>query len=445
MAYWSDHSLSVAMQTAFGTPATTGFEALKCELPSVTFETEVTELDLLTGQPGAEAERLVGARSGTVSFTIPLEGLKTGYTPSVTESPGDAGVLPMWLAMLANAMGSDLSSVSTNADFQNGLMCSVSEYTGGGVTSATSTAITLDNSTASDKIKGGQLVCTALSATTTAIQMGYCKDKTGQVVTLFEASGQTVNSASANVYGTGTAYASSQYVNQKALTMRWTGPDATFCYILQDCLVESCRITWESQAVPTAEFTLRFYNFSMDTAAGGLATPDSFQRIPQIVGNSNGRATINGSAKCGLESCTWEWTATFTPVKCHSAAQGVTAVLISKPRIRASFSVLHDSTDAVFDAAGGASTTGSHQWQSWLERQTVVSIGVYVGTTIGRIWSLLIPAGVIVEVPTVELRGENSVAYTIQVGAGAYTGDTTDTAETAANSPLDSIARVALA
>lgn len=445
MAYWSDHSLSVAMQTAFGTPATTGFEALKCELPSVTFETEVTELDLLTGQPGAEAERLVGARSGTVSFTIPLEGLKAGYTPSVTESPGDAGVLPLWLAMLANAMGSDLSSVSTNADFQNGLMCSVSEYTGGGVLSADPDDITLDNSTASDKIKGGQFVCTALSATTTAIQMGYCKTKIGQVVTLFENAGQTVNSASANVYGTGTAYASSQYVNQKALTMRWTGPDATFCYILQDCLVESCRITWESQAVPTAEFTLRFYNFSMDTAAGGLATPDSFQRIPQIVGNSNGRATINGSAKCGLESCTWEWTATFTPVKCHSAAQGVTAVLISKPRIRASFSVLHDSTDAVFDAAGGASTTGSHQWQSWLERQTVVSIGVYVGTTIGRIWSLLIPAGVIVEVPTVELRGENSVAYTIQVGAGAYSGDNSDTLENATNSPLDSIARVALA
>lgn len=446
MAYWSDHSLAVAMQSAFGTANTTDgdFVALKCELPSVTFETEVTELDLLTGQPGAEPERMVGARSGTVSFTIPLEGFKTGYDPT-SDDPGDAGIIPMWLAMLANAMGSNLSGVSTAADFEAGLMCSVSQYTANGVASATSTAITLDNSTASDKIDGGQLVCTALSATTTAIQMGYCKDKTGQVVTLFEASGQTVNSASGNCYGTATAYASSEYVDQKPLTMRWLGPDATFCYILQDCLVESCRITWESQAVPTAEFTLRFYNFSMDKTKGGLLTPDSFVRIPQIVGNSNGRATINGSVQCGLESCTWEWTATFTPVKCHSASQGVSAVLISKPRIRASFSVLHDSTDLVYDAAGSAGNTGSHKWQSFLERQSVVSIGVYVGTTIGRIWSLLIPAGVIVEVPTVELRGENSVAYTVQVGAGAYTGDTSDKAETAANSPLDSIARVALA
>ena len=181
MAYWSDHSLAGAMQSAFGTPNTTDgdFVALKCEVPAVTFETEVTELDLLTGQPGAESERLIGARSGTISFTIPLEGLKTGYTPSASESPGDAGVLPMWLAMLANAMGSDLSSVSNNADFQAGLMCSVSEYTANGVASATSTAITLDNNTASDKIKAGALVCTALSATTTAVQLGYCKDKTG--------------------------------------------------------------------------------------------------------------------------------------------------------------------------------------------------------------------------------------------------------------------------
>jgi len=445
MAYWPDHSLAVAMQSAFGTPNSTDgdFVALKCEVPTVAFETEVTELDLLTGQPGAEPERMPGARSGTLSFTIPLEGFKTGYDPTA-EDPGDAGVIPMWLALLADAMGSNLSGVSTAADYEAGLMCSLSAYTAAGVASATSTAITLDNATASDKILGGQLVCTALSATTTAVQVGYCKTKAGQVVTLFEASGQTVNSASGNCYGTATAYASSEYVDQRAKTFRWLGPDATFCYILQDCLVESCRITWESQAVPTAEFTLRFYNYSMDKTKGGLLVPDSFVRVPQIVGNSNGRATINGSVQCGLEACTWEWTATFTPVKCHSASQGVSAVLISKPRIRASFSVLHDSADLVYDAAGSAGNTGSHKWQSFLEQQSTISIATYVGTTIGRIWAQLIPAGRIIEVPTVELRGENSVAYTIQVGAGAYTGDTSDTAETSANSPLNSISRVSI-
>jgi hypothetical protein len=448
MAYWSDHSLLVAMQSAFGTPNIADGDAIKCELPSISFETEVVELDLLTGQPGAEPERMPGARGGTISFSIPLEGFKEGYTVSgnaPAADPGATGVIPLWLSLLANAMGSNLSAVSTDANFKDGLMCSVSQYTSGGVTSATSTAITLDNSTASDKIDVGQLVCTATSASSTSLQLGFCKTKAAQVCTLFEDAGTIVNSASANVYGTATAYASAEYVDQKPLTLMWTGPDAAFCYVLQDCITESVRITWEAQAVPTAEFTMRFYNYSMNKTLGGLVAPDSFNRVPQIVGNNNGRATINGVLQCGLESCTWEWTATFTPVKCHSSSQGTSAVLISKPRIRASFSVLHDSNDVVYDAAGGTSDTGSHKWQSFLERQSVISIATYVGTVVGRVWAQLIPAGRIIEVPAVEFRGENSVAYTIQVGAGAYTGDTTDKTETAADSPLDSISRQSLA
>jgi len=155
MAYWSDHSLLVAMQSAFGTANTTDgdFDAIKCELPAVSFETEVVELDLLTGQPGAEPERMPGARGGTISFTIPLEGFKTGYDPT-SDDPGDAGVIPLWLSMLANAMGSNLSAVSSDANFKAGLMCSVSQYTSAGVASATSTAITMDNATASDKVDG---------------------------------------------------------------------------------------------------------------------------------------------------------------------------------------------------------------------------------------------------------------------------------------------------
>jgi hypothetical protein len=448
MLYWSDHSLLVAMQSAFGTPNIADGDAIKCELPSISFETEVVELDLLTGQPGAEPERMPGARGGTISFTIPLEGFKDGYTVSgnaPAADPGATGVIPLWLSLLANAMGSNLSAVSTDANFKDGLMCSVSQYTSGGVTSATSTAITLDDATASDKIDVGQLVCTATSASSTSLQLGFCKTKAAQVCTLFEASGTTVNSASANVYGTATAYASAEYVNQKPLTLQWTGPDAKFCYVLQDCITESVRITWEAQAVPTAEFTMRFYNYSMNKTLGGLVAPDPFNRVPQIVGNNNGRATINGVVHCGLESCTWEWTATFTPVKCHSSSQGTSAVLISKPRIRASFSVLHTDGDEVYDAAGVAGNIGSHVWQSYLEQQETISIATYVGTVVGRVWAQLIPAGRIIEVPAVEFRGENSVAYTIQVGAGAYTGDQTDKTETAADSPLNSISRQSLA
>lgn len=445
MANWTEHSLGFAMQSAFGTVNSTDgdFAYLRCEKPSVAFANETEELDLLTGQVGAAVERLVGRRSATLSFKIPLEGLKSGYDPT-TDDPGDAGVLPPWFALLGNALGSNMSAVSTAADFEAGLMASVSAYTSGGVSSATSTAITVDNNTASDKIAVGELVVTAASATSTTPQIGWAKTKAAQVVTLFEASANTVNSASAHVYGTATAYASSEISATAPLTFRWLGDDTTFCYVLADCVCNSIKITWESGAVPTAEFSFDCYDFSVDKTKGGLVVPDAFTRIPQIVGTSNGRATIDGSMTCGLESCEWSWSATITPTKCHAASQSISGVRITKPRVRASFSVLHSSSDAVYDAAGSAGNTGQHLWQSKWERGVRVSVGCYVGSSVGRVWSLLLPSGVLVETPSVEDR-DGAVAYTLAVEAGSYSGDTTDTAETAANSPLNSIARVGLA
>lgn len=445
MAYWLDSSLGFAKQSAFGTANSTDgdFAFLKCELPKVSFANEKEELDLLTGQVGAATERLVGRRSGTLSFAIPLEGLKAGYD-ATTDDPGDTGVLPGWFVLLANAMGSNMSAVSTAADFEAGLMASVSAYTAAGVASATSTAITFDDATASDKIAVGELVVTAASGTSTTPTIGWAKAKAGQVVQLFEASGNTNNPATTNVYGTATAYASSEVSATAPVTFRWAGDNTTFCYILSDCIADSIKINWESGVVPTAEFSFKFYEFGMDKTKGGLVVPDSFQRIPQLVGASNGRATIDGSMACGLESCTWEWTAELKEVKCHGGTQGITAVSIRTPRIKASFSVLHTSSDLVYDAAGSAGNVGQYVWQSKFERNVRVSMGVYVGSTVGRIWSLLLPSALLTETPAVEDR-DGSVAYTLNLEAGSYTGDTTDTAETTANSPINSIARVGLA
>jgi len=446
MAYWTEHSLGFARQSAFGAANSTDadFTYLKCETPTFAPATEITELDLLTGQIGAGAERLVGRRSGTLSFTVPLEGFKAGYNPaSTSNNPGDAGIIPPWFCLLANAMGSNNSAVASAADFAAGAMCSNSAYGSADVTSATSEAITLDTGEGANQ-KCGAFMATSTSATSTDVQMGFIKTKAGDVCTLFEASGKTVNSTSANVYGTATAYASDEAVDQIPLTFRWKGQDATFCYILQDCICESINVTWEAGAVPTAEFSFRVYDYTMDKTKGTLEIPDSFSRVPQLVGSNNGRATINGSVACTLASCTWNWSVTVTDVVCHSATQGITGVVLSKPRIRASFSVLHTSADLVYNAAGEAGNTGSHKWQSWLERGVPLSIATYVGSKIGRIWAQLIPAATITEVPAIENR-DGAVAYTINVEAGSYSGDETDTLENATNSPINSIARQALA
>ncbi len=444
--YWQYHTLKAAPQlSGFGTANTTDgeFKSLLCETPAVTFDTAIEELDLLTGQIGAAPERLVGRRSGSISFKMPLEGLKSGYDPTA-ENPGDTGVLPHWLCLLGNVLGSQIALSDTAAKFWKGTHLSVSEYTAAGVASATSTAITFDGAAGSDKVDVGQLVATALSATSTVPQFGFAKTKAAQVVTLFEASGNTVNDNAANSYGTGNAWLSTSQPSQLPLTMRWVGNDTTFAYILQDVICESVTLTWEAGAVPTIEFKCRFYDYSMDKTKGGLATPDAFQRTPQIVGANNGRATIGSTVTCGLESCTLEYVQQIAEVKCHSATQGITGVTFKSPRVKVTCNVLHTASDTVYDSAGVAGNTGSHQWQSFLERGTTKSIGVYVGTNIGRLFAFLLPAGKIIAAPAVSLR-EGAVQYQLQVEAGTYTGDSTDTAETSTTSPLDSIFRAGLA
>ena len=63
--YWTDSSVGFAPQSAFGTENSTAgdFKYLKAEAPTVTFDTEVTELELMEGQVGAAAERVIGRRS----------------------------------------------------------------------------------------------------------------------------------------------------------------------------------------------------------------------------------------------------------------------------------------------------------------------------------------------------------------------------------------------
>jgi hypothetical protein len=446
MAYWSDNSLKFAPQSAFGTAATTGFEAVQCEKPSITFATEITELELLTGQVGAAPERLIGRRSGTLTFKVPLEGFKSGYD-ATAENPGDTGVIPRWLALFGNVIGSANGSIVSAATQWAGAHLANSNYDAGGVLSATASAITADAAsdiTTDADIRSGELVVTALTPTSTSVQMGFAKSLVGAVLSLFEASKATVNSTDADFYGTSTAWLSTLHASQVPQTVRWTGQDTTFCYILQDVICEGITVTWDSGAVPTAEFRCRFYDYSMDKTAGGLEVPDAFLRVPQIVGAYNGQATLGTNAACGLASATLEFTQDIVEVNCHGAQQGITSIAYRNPRVRASVSVLHNSTDLVYDAAGSAGNTGSHTWQAQLEQGVSTSLGCYVGAKPGRCFAFLIPAAKLVEVPAIEDR-DGSVAYKLTYEAVAYSGDSVVQAgDTVANSPINSLLRVGI-
>ena len=452
MPAWNDHSLLCAYQTAHGTPNTTpaDFVALQCDRPEVKFEHEIVELDLLTGQVGAAPERLIGRRSGSLRFTYPLEGFADGYNPTV-EDPGGAPegagdeVIPPWFVLICNAMGSNMSAVASNANFWRGLGASVSQYIVDGQASGDETKVVFDDAPASVDV--GQLVVVALTPTSTTLQIGFAKtkDTVTKTITLFEDAKKDVTGTSADIFGTATGYVSSEITNTAPLTFRWTGPETKQCYVLEDAYCDGFKINWESGAVPTCEFSYKFYNFQRNELDGGLVVPDGYNRIPQLIGSHNATATIDGDNTCGLESCTWEWKpGTIRETKCHGSNNGIDAVEIISPRVTASFSIPDDSDDAVLDSAGGAATLGQHLWTSKLELGTTLSIGVYVGSVVGKVFAMLIPSGTIVATPDVGFR-DTTVIYTLTVEATSYTGDVTDTTETSANSPLDSLARVALA
>jgi len=450
MSAWNDSSLKVAMQTAFGTANTTDsdYQALLAETPQVTFDTEVTELELMTGQVGSAPERIIGRRSGSLTFSIPAEGFVSGYDPT-NEDPGGVPVgnevIPMWFNMMANAMGSNLSATTTNANFIRGLHCSTSQYTAAGMASGTASSIVCDAAAASNKVDVGQLVVAALTATNTSPQIGWVETKAAQTLTLFEAAKNNVNDAAANLYGTATAYVSAEVTSTKALGFRWTGPNAALCYELLDAICESVKFSWDVGAVPTVEFSYKFYDFRVNKLDGGLVVPNTYSRIPQIIGSANGRATIAELATCGIESASWEWTATLRETKCHGSDTGIQSVEVIKPRVKCSFSIPHDTGDDIFDSAGVATTVGQHVWQSALELGTRKSIGLYVGSQVGKIFSFLVPSGLITAGPQVADR-DGTIAYTLEIEAATYSDDSTDIGgDTSANTPLDSIARVGLA
>ena len=448
MSAWNDHSLKVAWQTAFGTPNADDahYLALLAQVPDVSFDTEVTELELMTGTVGAAAERVIGRRSGTLKFTIPLEGFVSGYDPTA-ENPGGAPVgdevIPLWMCMLANAMGSNNSAVASHANFIRGAHLHNEAYLAAGMASGTAGTIVLDANPVAGVFCPGALVVAALSPTNTSPQIGWIATKATVNLTLFEDAKNDVNDNAAHMYGTATAYQSSEITSTGALGFRWTGPDATLCYDLIDGIADNIKLTWESGEVPTAEFNYKFYDFRLNKADGLLTVPNVYTRIPKLVGSVNGRATIDGANTCGLEAATWEWSATLRETKCHGTDSGISAVEVIKARVKASFSIPHDTTDVGYDAAGAPSAgLGQHEWQSALELGTRKSLGCYVGSQVGRIWSFLIPSGLVTSVQVGDRDG--TVAYTIEVEAATYSADSTDDAETSADYPIDSISRVAL-
>ena len=457
--FWTDSSLLLALQADLSTPSTLAaaeFVPILCDVPKVTFNTEVSELELLTGQVGAAPERIVGRRSGSVTFDIPLQGFKDGYDPTA-ENPGGAPVggvevIPPWLVLFANALGCNVEALAgatlsdKNTNFWRGTFLSNSPYGAAKVTAAgtNSTALQMDVGEGANH-KAGEFIAAALSAVIVPF-VGFTKTKAVDLCTIFEATraaAPNYDDNAANVYGSSTAWQSDD--QPRFFTAYWVGPDPKLCYVLTGLVCESVKISLDAGAVPVASFSFRFYDYRANNTLGGLIVPDAYDRTPQLVGNKSGQLMLDTASKCGLEGVSLEWKCTIKENKCHYAPEGIDSVAIIKPRISLGFTIPHDKDDAIYDAAGAPAATGSHNWQSSLELGTTHSVGIYVGPSVGRSLGLILPAAYVVAAPAIADR-DGVQAYTVQLEAGSYSGDSTDTpADTSSNSPLNALFKIGMA
>lgn len=457
--YWSDHSLQFAIQDDLPTPSSVAqnlFATILCERPTVRFDTASQEVELNKGQIGAAPELIVGRRSGTLSFRQPLESFKDGYD-ATAENPGGAPVgsvevIPPWMILAANALGCNVEALAgatitdKNTNFWRGTFLSNTSYAANAVTAAGTNSTNIQGDAAQGaNHKAGQLICAATSAVIEPF-LGFTKTKLVDLMTTFEAAqAPTANydDNGAEIFGTATAWLSDD--QPRALTCYWTGPNTAACYVLTGLVCESWKLAVDENDIASIEFTFRFYDFQMDKTKGGLVTPDAYERQPALVGNNGGALMLNAAHKCGFEDFAVEWSGQMRELRCFGASQGVNGVTVVKQKVRITCSVPHDAdNDVVYDAAGAAGNTGSHQWQSSLELGTRHSIGVYVGPAAGRCLALLMPSGRITATPSVSDR-DGIIAYQLQLDADTYSADSTDTAETSSDSPIDSIFRLALA
>ena len=98
---------------------------------------------------------------------------------------------------------------------------------------------------------------------------------------------------------------------------------------------------------------------------------------------------------------------------------------VVKRTSRCEFTVPHDSADLNYDSAGNAAASGQHKWSSYLERGVARSVAFYVGSAVGKCFSLFMPSAKIVEQPKLT-DADGLYAYQVAVEAVAYAGDTND-------------------
>ena len=417
--YWSSKLFSVgfADQAAYSAKDNApSYTYLVCELPDISFNREIEELDLGLDSDGVAPQRVVGStHGGTFTIRMPLRGQASGYdaTGSMTETPE--------IKLLKELVG-------TKED---------QSYGDGDGTASGSDANTIE---ILGSVTPGNFTLYGDAPTKVVHCSGFVKSQTGTTVNLFEDSILSAVTDNSDKCPTMTIYPNGGQPTAKTFTIK--GSDSTQSICLIGCIPESGSISLESGKVPMLEITYRFTSYEYDTSDGGLQSADVFTRLSPVLGTSKGRVWIgggnaagdgtgasNGSAEtegtCGVGSFKLDIALEVYEIPCHGAAQGVSTVYVSKRNFTTSFTVPQVSTHV-------DGTTKDSIWGVSLAQEKGYSVSMQVGAQVGSIFAILIPSAVVTAQPGWgEVEGVQG--FTLEMQPQDWSGDT---GSAPANTPI---------
>ena len=340
-----------------------------------------------------------------ISLTMPLHGFSTSAPTGDPSEHPDALLLRSVLGAAAqDGYATDLSGGTNNTV---------------DVTSAT-------------EIVGHALLAPMASTSPTEYSAGWIKTKSSNTFTCQQkwaltsgGSDQTPDS-SGTLFGSNVIYLSA--TQPTPFTLQWLGSTSNVSFRFFDCVVTSATITLNSREQPTLAVTIRSANWT-NVGTGGAPSAAALSDRPQmpVVLSDNGARVVdsNGEQKAG--SATINLTAEVSDEMNYDAPQGIARFVVTKRT--AEMSIMAPA------AASGASSIDNPA--SLLSPGTSTgALQLDAGTTPGRSFSALVPAGQIKEIQA--LGDSNSlVSVTTTVECAIYGSDTSDGALTAvANTPF---------
>ena len=429
---WRDKSIAFALETTFGTAATTGFEALPAEVELPEFVRDIEDFQFSTPQVGSFDPPVTGSKhGGTLKIRVPVRSLAPAYDPDPgTDVPGvTADIVSREMALFANALGSDASSVTATADIMAGKNLSTgAPFSNSGVIAGGASSFTVADA---DKLlyPASEMIVTDVAKATGTAKVGWIKTvATGATatITLFEAP-QTAPVTGDDIFPTAAAYLSGE--EPHPLTFRVVGDNAAECITFAGCVCSEWELSLVAGKTPILSLTYIYTDKKWDSTKllGGLLTPDSFRRLAPALGTNGGWATLDGTETNGLHEFMIKGSNTLAAIRSHSATQGVSEMVQTRPDLEATVAIPYATGDAV-------DSDGEHIYETKFLAGTTVSLGVYYGKLVGRVASALLPAWHISAQPTmIEVDGLNYLQLTLR--PDTYAGDTVGDGAILANCP----------